>query len=558
MHGRLKIKTTAEQAAEKEKEREEKRKVYLGGLNKVFSKRSSETYDEEGLKITAQLLTANPDAATLWNFRREILLNMKGEDEEAWTKLLMGELTMVEHCLMKNPKSYGAWHHRCWTMKTFPTPPWAAELDLCNKYLKLDERNFHCWDYRRFITAGSEKRPEDELKISKELIERNMSNYSAWHYRSKLLPLVCPPLPNTPHPVPVDVLIKELKTVVEAVFTDPSDQSPWFFLRWLINREEKSPRLLKIGLIENEKNNFVCTYSQKVCQGYAPTITVNDEEQMNLLWFSPNGETYSNVWATKLVLPANESTKIEILRNSSDRKTIIIPAGATHLVEWVTGLEVGGEELSDLTRSTLEEVKENCVTLDELDPDNKWVLLTLVDILWALDARNYLEKIKQYLAQLQSLDPLRSSYYSDMKSKLAMETTIAHERGAAESGVVFKLSESNLTRITSSHLLACYTMVDLSSNRLTSIKPLSNLLACKELILNNNNIYDLSALSGLSALEKLHLANNWLCCQDQLKCLQGLTALVYLDISSNPVCEVAGTEAALSEILPSVQTLKVT
>lgn len=37
-HGRLKIKTTAEQAAEKQKEREEKRKLYLGGLTKAFDK----------------------------------------------------------------------------------------------------------------------------------------------------------------------------------------------------------------------------------------------------------------------------------------------------------------------------------------------------------------------------------------------------------------------------------------------------------------------------------------------------------------------------------------
>lgn len=42
------------------------------------------------------------------------------------------------------------------------------------------------------------------------------------------------------------------------------------------------------------------------------------------------------------------------------------------------------------------------------------VLLTLVDVMWALDSRTHHEEIDHYLSQLQKLDPLRSKYYADM------------------------------------------------------------------------------------------------------------------------------------------------
>jgi Protein prenyltransferase alpha subunit repeat len=69
------------------------------------------------------------------------------------------ELNLTAACLERNPKAYGPWFHRkwCWTRhcctNTVEKDMFQKELDLCALLLQKDERNFHCWNYRRFIVG---------------------------------------------------------------------------------------------------------------------------------------------------------------------------------------------------------------------------------------------------------------------------------------------------------------------------------------------------------------------------------------------------------------------
>lgn len=62
--------------------------------------------------------------------------------------------------------------------------------------LTLDSRNFHGWGYRRLVVETlkqlgtsdeSKSMTRKEFDYAKKMVSANLSNFSAWHYRTKLI-----------------------------------------------------------------------------------------------------------------------------------------------------------------------------------------------------------------------------------------------------------------------------------------------------------------------------------------------------------------------------------
>lgn len=126
------------------------------------------------------------------------------------------------------------------------------ELKLCKEFLKEDQRNFHCWNYRREIHKILGRDDHKEFLFSTEKIHENFSNYSAFHHRSIFI--------KTINDINVSSLVEEeLKIVESAIFTEPDDQSAWWYLQFLLSW------CWKEHVSKSSETNISNWFSQTLC-----------------------------------------------------------------------------------------------------------------------------------------------------------------------------------------------------------------------------------------------------------------------------------------------------
>ena len=251
------------------------------GETKWRAQISAKDYSNDTLRLTSQLLHQNPEYYTIWNHRRVILESKfatelaSGEDasdveegdtaaaEKANLTVPQREILLVikedlefQIPLLKQwPKCYWIWNHRQWLLMTatqhLPSHAtiglWKAELGLVGKMLSMDSRNFHGWNYRRVVVENIERLSgssmcEAEFQYTTKMIESNLSNFSAWHNRGQLLPRLLDER-GSDEVEREKTFNEEFELITNALYTDPYDQSLWFYHQYLMAAlEERNPK----------------------------------------------------------------------------------------------------------------------------------------------------------------------------------------------------------------------------------------------------------------------------------------------------------------------------
>ena len=63
---------------------------------------------------------------------------------------------------------------------------------------------------------------QQECDMAKAIIQKNFSNYSAWHYRGKLMPAIKSAEEHI-YGLPLSVITEDFTSLKHAYFTDPKD-----------------------------------------------------------------------------------------------------------------------------------------------------------------------------------------------------------------------------------------------------------------------------------------------------------------------------------------------
>ncbi|GAA5876847.1 hypothetical protein JCM16303_006307 [Sporobolomyces ruberrimus] len=276
---------SAEVERKKRDKQQEMIKEYTGLVNELQAKINAKDYSNETLQLTTRVLGLNPEFHTGWSMRRRTLLQgllSRTESTQEKQEILERDLDLTNRSLKLNPKNYSVWEHRKWVLETMPDADWTLEIKMVEMYLEKDGRNFHSWDYRRYLitsitslydsperlsirTKPLPPRPttESELLFTTRKISSNFSNFSAWHYRTKLLVKLWT-LSSTSETTPEEesgkkksrkeeVLEKEFELVQQAIWSDPNDQSAWLYHRWLIgNCTAEEEGKVELGVLRRE------------------------------------------------------------------------------------------------------------------------------------------------------------------------------------------------------------------------------------------------------------------------------------------------------------------
>lgn len=266
---------TLSESARQAKIAKDKAKIaqYRRLTDKVLKGKLDQVYTQGFLDDTTILLEQNPEFNAVWNYRRHIVLSLLEQGALDRKQVLNQDLRLTMAQLKMYPKCYWIWNHRTWCLQQLQLhgeANWDFELAIVLKLLEMDSRNFHGWHYRRYVVHNMESNAVASAKTADEKllaelalsltefgyttskINKNISNFSAWHNRTKIMAKIFEILENPLDKLslskenieilelfssPYKMLMHELELVKTGMYMDSDDTSVWLYLQWLLTDE---------------------------------------------------------------------------------------------------------------------------------------------------------------------------------------------------------------------------------------------------------------------------------------------------------------------------------
>ncbi|XP_017063231.1 protein farnesyltransferase/geranylgeranyltransferase type-1 subunit alpha [Drosophila eugracilis] len=227
---------------------------------------------QRALDLTTDALRLNPANYTVWQYRRDILRELKAD--------LNAELEYLGKVIAQNSKNYQVWHHRRVIVEMLNDPSNELELTELALVNDGDAKNYHAWQHRQWAIR-SFKLYDDELNFVDRLICEDQRNNSAWNQRF----FVVKHFGFTP-----DLIQRELSYTMNRIRIIKNNESAWNYLVGVMRQGDNGKAQLNsypevVGFVEEiyqagNRSPYLLAFLIDLYQEQALHLKVGDSDQL--------------------------------------------------------------------------------------------------------------------------------------------------------------------------------------------------------------------------------------------------------------------------------------